>query len=77
MDLLLLLKTLYDLRDLVGDLLDTFGVSKQCFDSFLVVPHLVLSLLKLLIAWVVVSLLTEIFNLLLEDICPLLEVHDL
>ena len=39
--------------------------------------HLILSLLELIIAWVVVSLLSQVLHLELEDISPLLEVHDL
>jgi hypothetical protein len=79
MHLLFLLQSLSDLRNLVGDLLHSLSILEEPVNSLFIVAHLIDSLLMLLLLGVVilVSLLLQVLNLLLEDIGPFLEVHDL
>ena len=75
MNFLLLLHPLHDVRDLVADRLDRLRILEQCVDGLLIMAHLVLPLLQLFVARVVVSLLPQVFHLLLQNISTFLEVH--
>lgn len=77
MDFLLLLQTFHYLRNLVRYLLYALGISVKGVDGLLVMTHLVLPLLKLFSARITMALLSQVLNLLLKDVCSLLEVHDL
>ena len=63
MHLSLLLQSLSYLGDLVCNLFHSFCICEKGIDGFLIVAHLILSLLKLVTAWVVVGLLSQVFNL--------------